>query len=151
MSLAISTLMDQVASEAAASGYFERVNQHEPKNAPGNGLTAAVWVDRIAPVQSSGLSSTSGVVVVFVRIYANMLSEPQDSIDPNIVTATDALLAAYSGDFDLGGNVRCVDLFGMSGFALSAQAGYIPQDGKLFRAMTITVPLIVNDIWAQVA
>jgi hypothetical protein len=33
---------------------------------------------------------------------------------------------------------------------LSAQAGYINQDGKLMRVMTIMLPLVVNDAWVQV-
>jgi len=34
---------------------------------------------------------------------------------------------------------------------LSALAGYLNQDGKLYRVMTVTLPIIINDIWAQVA
>lgn len=151
MALDISTILNNVISHAMASGMFERVNQHEPKNAPGNGLTCAVWVDRIAPTQSSGLSSTSAVVTFRIRLYSNMLQEPQDSIDPNIVLAVDSLMTAYSGDFDLGGSVRNVDLLGLAGLPLQAQAGYLNQDSKLFRVMDITLPVIVNDVWDQVA
>ncbi|MFD6619983.1 hypothetical protein ACFWFB_32600, partial [Streptomyces albidoflavus] len=54
-------ILDGVESHAAASGWFERVNGHEPKSAPTTGgLTAAVWIDSIAPVLSSGLASTTG-------------------------------------------------------------------------------------------
>lgn len=151
MALDISSILNSVVSHAMASGQFERVNQHEPKNAPGNGLTCAVWVDRIAPTQSSGLSSTSAVLTFKVRIYTGMLQEPQEMIDPNIVLAVDALMTAYSGDFDLGGNVRNVDLLGLAGTPLSVTAGYLNQDSKLFRVMDITLPVIVNDVWDQVA
>ena len=151
MALDISSILDGVVSHAMASGQFERVNQHEPKNAPGNGLTCAIWVDRIAPTTASGLASTSAVVTFRVRLYSGMLQEPQDAIDPNIVLAVDALMTAYSGDFDLGGNVRNVDLLGLAGIPLSAQAGYLNQDNKMFRVMDITLPVIVNDVWGQVA
>jgi hypothetical protein len=60
-------------------------------------------------------------------------------------------MAAYSGDFELGGNVRNVDLLGQASEGLTAQAGYLEQDGKLYRVMTINLPLIVNDVWNQVA
>lgn len=150
MALDINSILNGVVSHAMASGYFERVNQHEPKNAPGNGLTCAIWVQEIGPVPfASGLSATSGRLLFQVRIYSNMLQEPQDAIDPNVVLAVDALLTAYSGDFELGGNVRNVDLLGQSGVPMSVRAGYLNQDGKLFRIMDIILPVIVNDVWDQ--
>lgn len=153
MSLDGAGLLAAVTSHAQALGLFERVNKHEPKNAPGNGLTAAVWVQRIEPIKKSGLDKTSGRIELSVRIFTSMLAEPQDGIDPNMIAAADALLAAYSGDFELGGNlqVREIDLLGEHGVPLSAQAGYIEQDRKQLRVMTITLPLIVNDIWNQEA
>lgn len=150
MTLNVTEILSQVESHALAAGYFDRVNTHEPKAAPGNGLTVAIWVDRIGPVpDNSGLTVTTGVLALMVRIYSNMLQEPQDAIDPNVTIAVDHLLGAYSGDFELGGNVRNVDLLGQSGTPMSAQAGYIDIDHKLFRVMTITLPLIVNDQWSQ--
>jgi hypothetical protein len=146
----VTAILDGLVSHALTLGLFERVNQHEPKSAPGNGLTAAVWADEIGPdPESSGLASTSGVVTFLVRLYTSMLSEPQDAIDPQLLSAVDALMTAYSGDFDLSGSARCVDLLGQSGATLSAKAGYLNQDSKIYRVMTITVPVIVNDVWSQ--
>jgi hypothetical protein len=149
MSFDATSIFNVIVSHAMASGAFERVNQHEPKNAPGNGLTCAVWIDRIEPVKSSGLISTSTRASFMIRVYSSMLQEPQDAIDPNIVSAVDVLMTAYSGDFELGSNVRDIDLLGAYGIPLSAQAGYINQDNKLYRVMTITLPVIVNDVWVQ--
>jgi hypothetical protein len=149
MSLNTAATLDAIASHAMATGRFDRVNTHEPKNAPGNGLSVAIWVDSITPTQS-GLAATTARVVYNVRVYTSMLSEPQDAIDPNLIEAADVLLEAYSGDFSLGGNVRNVDLLGASGPPLSAQAGYLSQDNKVYRVMTITLPLILNDAWTQV-
>jgi hypothetical protein len=144
-------LITAVADHASRLGKFERVNMHEPKNAPGNGLTVAIWSQEIGPVPAgSGLSSTTARIAVFVRVMQPMVAEPQDMIDPNLVSAVDALMTAYSGDFDLGGRIRNVDLLGQAGVPLSAQAGYLEQDRKQYRVMTITVPLIVNDVWEQV-
>ncbi len=144
-------ILDAVASHALASGLFEAVNGHEPKSAPDNGLTAAVWVQSIAPIRSSGLAATSGRLELVVRLYTGMLSEPQDAIDPGLLAAVSTLLAAYSGDFELGGQVRAVDLLGQAGEPLSAQAGYINQDHRLYRIMDIRLPILVNDLWQQVA
>lgn len=140
-----------VTDHALTLGLFERVNQHEPKNAPGRGLSAAVWVDTIAPVRAGGLDATTVRFAVMIRLYSSMLMEPQDSIDPNLVEAVDTLIETYSGDFELGlANVRMIDLLGQFGVPLSAQAGYLEQDKKLFRVMTVTNPIIINDAWEQV-
>lgn len=141
---------DVILSHAMASGLFERVNGHEPKNAPGNGLTAALWGDEVAPVRSSGLASVSLRATFNVRIYSSMLQEPQDGIDPAVLRAVSALLTAYIGDFKLGDQARHIDIFGAYGAPLIARAGYLNQDGKLFRVMTISMPVIFNDCFEEV-
>jgi hypothetical protein len=152
MSLDATTVLDGIVSHAMRLGLFERVNAHEPKNSPGHGLTAAVWVQSISPVPAgSGLSSTTARLEFSVRIYTSAEQEPVDAIDPAMIAATDALLSAYSGDFELGGSVRNVDLLGQAGPPLSAQAGYLQhKGGKLLRIMTVVLPLIVSDVWEQV-
>lgn len=144
------TLFDRMQSHALASGLFERVNTHEPKNPPGKGLTCSIWVDQIGP-DLSGLSATSPRVTFNVRIYQNMISEPQDAIDPNVLAACATLMDDYTGDFTLGGAVRTIDLLGAGGTPMQAQAGYINQAGQMMRVMTISVPAIVNDSWTQTA
>lgn len=149
MTLGFENIQNKVVSQALASGLFDKVNNHEPKSSPGLGLTAAVWVDSISPIPASGLAATSGRVVLKVRLYSNMLSDPQDAIDPELTNAVDVLLAAYSGDFSLGATVKNIDLLGAYGIPLSAQAGYLEMDGKMYRVMDINVPVVVNDIWSQ--
>jgi hypothetical protein len=146
------SVTDAAQSHALASGWFDAVNGHEPKSAPGNGLTAAVWVDQVMPYPAgSGLAATSVIVVLNVRVYTRFIAEPADAIDPSLMAAVGALFAAYHGDFDLGGVIEAVDLLGMAGRPLSAVAGYLNQDAKIFRVMTITLPCIVSDLWDQVA
>lgn len=148
----IDPIFDAVVSDIQRSGYFDKVNMHEPKRKPGRGLTAAVWVQSMDPIgQISGLASTSGRVVFMVRLYANMLQEPQDAMDPNMIKATSNIIRRYHDDFDFGGMIRNVDLLGAFGIALAAQAGYLEQDDTMFRIMDITVPCLINDIWPQVS
>lgn len=150
MSIDAVGIMDAIASHAASLGRFERVNLHEPKNSPGSGITCAIWADFIGPVpSSSGLAATSALLIFNVRIYSNMLAEPQDYIDPEVIKAVDLLMEAYSADFELGGDVAWIDLLGQSGRQMQAQAGYISQDGKNFRVMTISLPVVLNDTWEQ--
>jgi len=145
-------ILAQVESHAMSSGLFETVNLHEPKKKPGNHLTAAVWVQSVAPdPEASGLASTSAVFVFNLRVFTNMLQEPQDAIDPKMLAAVDRMMTLYSGDFTLGGNVMGIDLLGMAGVPLSADAGYITQDGTLYRVMTITLPVLVANAWTQTA
>ena len=151
MSIDAVSIMDDLQSHAMTLGIFERVNLHEPKNAPGSGLTCAIWADHIGPVPAnSGLSRTSALITFNIRIYSSMLAEPQDYIDPEVIKAVDLLMEAYSADFELGGDVAWIDLLGQTGNPMQAQAGYITQDSKPMRVMTITLPVVLNDTWEQV-
>jgi hypothetical protein len=149
MSLNTAGLFNALASHAASLGIFDRVNNHEPANAPGNGLSYSLHWVRIAPVPThSGLASTTGVVPFLGRIY-RPAAQPSDEVDIEVLGATDALLAVYSADFTLGGLVRNVDLLGQTGNQLSAQAGWLLIDAIQHRTSDITIPLIVNDLWTQ--
>jgi len=144
-------ITDAVVSHAMASGRFEQVNGSEPQNPPSTGgLTAAVWVDRLTPQgRASGLDSVSAVLVFNVRIYASAMSLPSDAIDPDMLAAVDDLCGAYCGDFTLGGLVKNVDIFGGYGQSLDVRAGYLQQDGALYRVLTISLPVVVNDLWTE--
>jgi hypothetical protein len=150
---AVNAIFDHAISYALQTGRFESVNGHEPKSNPGNGITCAVWAQTIAPIQAGGLAATSGKVVLNQRIYTNFISQPFDAIDPEVMAAVADLMTAYSGDFEFGGDAdtRFVDLLGAYGDDLNAQAGYIDIDRKIFRVMTLTVPVILNDMFVQVA
>jgi hypothetical protein len=140
-------LVDAVVTHAQAIGRFERVNGHEPVSAPGNGLTCAVWPQEIVSTRSSGLRSTSILVMLSVRIFAPGMSEPRDDVDPTMVAALSNLLAEYHRDFTLGGLVRQVDIFGQHGRGpLRAVAGWLTPK---IRVYTINLPLVVDGVWTQ--
>ncbi len=150
MALNTAATVNALESHLLATGLFRRVNTHEPKNAPDTGMTASLIASTIDPTQSSGLASTSAVVVYQARIYLGMLNEPQDAIDPTIIVAVDTVINAITADFELGGNARAVDLLGMAGQGgLSATAGYVTVDTTMYRIMDISIPVIHNDVWTQ--
>lgn len=149
MSVPIAPVLAALESELLKLGRFQRVNKHEPKNAPGGGYTAAIWLQSLEPLQSSGLAATSGRLEFTIRLYTNMLAEPADYIDQGLVEVVDLIMDAFTGDLDLGANVRAIDLLGQAGEPLQAQAGYLQQDSKLMRVVDITVPLLINDLWEQ--
>ncbi len=153
MAIGSADIVSRLVSHAKRTGLFDRVLAHEPKNKPGRGLTYAVWLDRIEPARArSGLRATTARVVLKGRIYTNMLQEPQDKIDIQVMDATDKMFEAYSADFELGENTdRFIDLMGITqGHTLDAESGYINIDNMVYRVMTITIPVIVNDAWPQV-
>ncbi len=150
MSLNTAATISALESHLLATGLFQRVNTHEPKNAPDTGMTASIIASTINPTQTSGLASTSAVVVYQTRIYLGMLNEPQDAIDPSMIVAVDTVLTALTADFELGGNARNIDLFGAEGQGtLNAEAGYVTVDTTMYRIMDINIPVVHNDVWPQ--
>lgn len=144
---AVEALFAAVVSQAQQLALFERVGTHEPKSAPGNGLSCAIWADTIRPdPAASGLAAVSGTVTFHLRVYSNFMSKPEDEIDPRMLSAACALMAAYAGGFTLGGTVRDIDVMNVM-----AQAGYLNQDNRLYRVMVVTLPVVINDLWTEVA
>jgi hypothetical protein len=141
-------LLSALKSDAMELGVLRKVTGHEPRNAPGKGLHLSYWMDRIRPARS-GLASTSALVVVNARLQSSLLAERQDDIDPDLTRAADLLIGRYIRGFTLGGKVRSVDVRGMEGISLEGRYGYIEQDRKEFRTFTLTVPLIINDVWPE--
>jgi hypothetical protein len=144
---AATALFSGLTSHARELGIFERVNSHEPQNTPGTGLSCSITLASIAAdPAASGLDAVSGVITFSVRLWSSMMQKPLDAVDPAVLAAVSALLAAYSGAFTLGGTVRDIDLL-----ALKAQSAYLTSEGKEFRVVEITVPIVVDDLWGMVA
>jgi hypothetical protein len=79
-------------------------------------------------------------------------TEPMDDVDVTVTSAVSALIGAYCGDFTLGDLVGNIDLLGAHGAPLSAETGYTSfTGGTTYRVATLTIPLIINDAWTQVA
>jgi hypothetical protein len=149
LTIAFRDARDAVCSYAAASGYFDQVAAHEPKNAPGKGLGLFVFGSSFEPIPSSGLRSTSVRFVLNAQLRCSMTRQPEDDIDLDLLEAADWLCAGISGDFDLGAGIRAVDLLGQHGPGLGAVFGYISQDSHLYRVLDVAVPCLVNDVFTQ--
>lgn len=155
--LDVEAIRRPILDHALASGMFDRVGGHEPKSAPGTGVTAAVWVQSFDPVNVSGLDITTARLIFQARVYTSMTAEPQDEIDPDLVTAAGVWLGRLIGDLHLkgpsgegtGAAVPGIDVRGRQGVKLAGVAGYVEQDGKLMRVYTITIPVLVNDVWQE--
>lgn len=143
------SFIDKVISLALATAYFDDVCGYEPPSAPGRGIRAGIWVDDIFPVRSSGLDSVSVRYTLTVRITRDAGGDELEAVDPQIAKATAALMEALCGDFDLGTEARNIDIFGDEGVQLRARAGWVEIDSKRYRAMNVTVPIIVNDAFEE--
>lgn len=144
-------LIDAVASYAERTGEFENpVPTHEPKSRPGPGVTCSVWIEEIKPIaDQSGLNSVTGLITMSLRPQTPFLQQPADQIDPVIMRAVGALMTLFAGGFTLGALVRNVDLLGAHSPGLSARAGYVTQDGTIYRVMDVVLPLVVNDLFPE--
>lgn len=142
-------IMDYLQSIGSQSANFEEVILHEPKAAP-ESFWMSVYLSGIRPAPTSGLRATSLRVEFSIRMYQDMLMEPQDAIDAFVAGATWDIMVRISGDLDLGGLVESVDLQGYAGEPMSADAGYVEIGHKMFRVTTINVPTIINDAFDQV-
>lgn len=132
------------------TGLFESVQDHESTSASTGGLTADVWVSKIAPLPAqSGLNVTSAILTLTVRIYLNAMAPAAGSLEQTITGAADTLLIAYSAAFTFDDTVSWVDLLGQYGTPLSSIGGYVSVGDVFFRCMTITVPCVIDDVWPQ--
>lgn len=160
MALDLKTLNQAILTHAGASGQCDYVFGAPSQSAPGNGISFELYLGRIQPYPAgSGLASVTVVVLQNVVLAFN--DEPsmpveiqREDIDPRLAEAADALLRLYAGHFTLGGLVRNVDIFGAAGAGvLQATAAWTQQtvEGPRRRVMLITLPLVINDLWDEVA
>jgi hypothetical protein len=149
MALDIQSILDNVASHAMSTGHLDVVLGYISKQSPTNGITAAIYVERITPIKSSGLNNTSIRIDLEMQIYSSTYMEPYDGIDANLVRAVDAVYTNFIGDIELGGEARHIDIFGAYGRALDVRSGYLNVTGKELRVFQIIIPIIVDDVWPQ--
>lgn len=151
---AVTALYDALVSHALSLGVFDSVDDHEPANPPGSGVTAAVLLGPISPARAgSGLTSTSARLEFSIRIYLPRQATPRSNNDRTLLAATAAVIAGLSEDFELTNVpddlVRQTDLLGAYGDPCAAEPGWITEGGSPYRIQEITVPLILNDVFPQ--
>lgn len=150
MTLDVSGIYAEVVSHAERLGVFNQVLTHEPKAAPGDGLTCAIWLNDLETVPDvSGLDVTSVRLELAIRIYENFLSQPEDAIDKRLLDATSKLFDSYNGDIQLGGTAMEIDIFGAYGEKLRARGGYLLSGTTQYRVVVITLPIIIADQYTQ--
>lgn len=147
-------ITEVLQSHAMKLGRFDNVFGAEPKAKPGTGVNAAIWVQSFYPRSAPhGLATTSMVLTMTFRVYTDLFAEHPDVIDPRMMEAVGQFITLVSADFTLDGmsNVQAVDLAGAFSNGLGGQAGYAEISGTMFRIFTVDIPIILNDVFEQVA
>ena len=149
----VQEIYDAVVAHVMQSGYFQRVNSAEATRSPTSaGLYADIWINTIESVGAmSGLSVSAARLMFTIRTYMTLNVRNPDLIDPKMVRAVSGLMRQYHDDFDFGGIIRNVDLFGTYGVGLIAFSGYMTnmENTEKYRTFDIMVPCLVNDVWPQ--
>lgn len=147
MALNVAGVYTELKDTLYGLGVFESVSTHEPKNSPTGGRVSIIFSGtRPGP---SGLASTSVFIDFTIRLFADMMHEPQDEIDPNTLAALDATCAALVANFTLGGTAESVDVRGKGGIPVTSRTGYADYSGTIYRVCDITVPVLINDLWSE--
>lgn len=133
--------------------FTQAVHKHEPRRAPGNGLSMSLAAGPIhAEPQASGMASVAVLWTVHGRLWLPALKEPLWVIEMELIKAAWAVMGALCRSFTLGGLVRNVDLLGMygQGGPIGGQPGYLDIDSKQFRVMDIMIPMLIGDLTSEV-
>lgn len=145
-----SAIFNTLLTRAKSLGLYNRAQVSEFKQAPGPGLSFAVWAQNhgSAP-RGSGLASTTAVLQATARQYHPMIHNPQSDVELKMIDAADAYLGALNGGFTLGGLVRNVDLLAEMGTPLTWNFGYITYDQAMYRICDLPIRCVLNDEWTQ--
>jgi hypothetical protein len=151
----VGEIYNAVVSLVAGTGEFDTVLGHEPLSLPTRtGLAASVWGDELTSATGSGLHETSALMLLSCRIQRSATAgttAEMDALEVRMLSAASAVITALLGNLTLGGLVRTVDPRGISGVRLRARGGYFEQDRVVQRVSVITIPIIINDAWGEVA
>ena len=131
-------------------GIFDHVAQHEPSAPPGKGLYAAMWFDEIRPSQeTSVLSGADMLYVLTVRMYKSAASQPQDSIDLDLLAALDAVLDLLISNHRLDGEAFGVDVLPRASEGLRAVTDYVDFGrNQFFRVIDLSIPVVVDGVYS---
>ncbi len=142
-------IRDALVRLCKKTGRYERGGSHEPKAAPGKGLTYIVLLTSETAI-GGGLNTTSTLLVYTISSRLSALYEPQDDIDIKLGGATRDLARRLAGNYKLGVDaVRSVDVKGIHGQPLNWTSGYVYHADKWFRSFDLRVPIIINDAWPE--
>lgn len=145
MVYAIKDTLKVIHSKIVATGQVKAAQVGEPKAPPSTLPFAAIYMDSVRVHRLTVDGGTGEVHTVNVRIYADMLAEPQEWNEYGLAEVAENLINKLLTDADLSSKIMSIDAAGMAGQGLEMQWGYLEVSGKMHRIVDITLPLLVND------
>jgi|TARA_R110002020_G_scaffold54717_3_gene152403 hypothetical protein len=142
MAFDITKTINAIASFLEARGEFSLVQIGEPKSPPQGEMSAAIFASD-ASVVGVTLQTTVEVHEVTIRIYRNMMDEPEEDNEIRTSQAVTGITSDLLSDYDLSSSVRNISI-GEYGRTLSANWGYMDVGGTMYRSVDISVPFIVD-------
>jgi len=142
MAFDITSTINVVVSFLQKRGEYSLVQIGEPKSPPRGDLAAAVFVSD-ASVVGVTLQTTIEIHELTIRLYRNMMEEPEEDNELRISQAVTGIVSDLLGDYDLGASVRNIAV-GEYGRTVSATYGYLDVGGTMYRMVDISVPLVVD-------
>ena len=148
----LTNTLDRIVTYLQGDGGISSAQAGDPK-APPVGVTRvfASVIMRSTSIVALTLNGTIELHVILIRLYRDMLAEPQKSIEIDLATAAQRIQADIAGEYDLGGSIRSVDVGGSYGEPLRTDWGYVTISNTMYRIVDITVPLLVDDSAVLVA
>jgi len=142
---------------AMGNVYEARIGEpHSPFTPAGQTrrVAAALWMTDWTPTLT--LSTSVEVFTVMVRFHVDTFARdlsPDDiqQLELDLTDAFNEFTTDVQQEFDLGGNIRNVDVAGEMSEGMSAAWGHVAIANTMYRVIDITVPMIVNDIATHAA
>lgn len=142
-------IRDALVRVCKKTGRYSQGAAHEPKAAPGNGVSFIVLLTSETAI-GGGLDSTSTLLTYNISSRMSAMYDPQDDIDVKLGGATRDVARRLSGNFKLGvDGVRSIDVKGIHGQPMGWTAGYVYHGDKWLRTFDLRVPIIINDAWPE--
>lgn len=141
----------KIRSHVKATRALRKFEGHEPVSTPGVNLSGGMWLVRMGPVRTSGLTIVSMRVVWLIQVYKPGLAAPRDDIDPAVGEAIAKIQERLIGDFTLGDSAREIDIFGEHGIGMDSTASWTTIEQTKYRCLNLQVPVIVNDCFTMTA
>lgn len=148
--LSLRDIQEQLVSHSERLGWFDHVAIGDIESAPAGGLVCAWTIDGFVPDPStSGLNTTSVIVIATARIYRNQTAHPNEGVPVAVLEAVDDFIESLHTDLKLDRDDSTVDLFGFGQNRMGANAGLLEFNGTIYRFVDVTIPILVKDVWTQ--
>lgn len=147
MAFDIKNTLHAVETYVQNLGLFSTVQIGEPKQAVGQGLHAAIYMQSVSIIMIYVGGETRESHIVQLRVYKDMLAEntdPQNNLESELASVVSKLMENLLGDTDLESSIMSIDAGGMDGGSMTATYGYLTLGGVMYRVVDINIPLIVN-------